>query len=477
MSATTTATATTARKFLRRSRTAPPDPPSFRVLSWTTTLVALAVFALAVPQEAAALLERADELVIWAGLVAVADLFAVPLWRGLQLGMGLPLLLAAAFVYGPVAGGVIAFVGSADAREFRREISLGNALFNRSQVALSVMAAAWCFEVLGGPGKPLPLVFVPAMIALAADIFVNLSFVVAGLSLKFRIPARAVPGKLRFGSLLESCVTYCCFGFLAVLLQQIYVYVGPWGLAGSLVPLVLARRAFQSGRKLEETSQQLVTSQQILDELPSRIEQERKDERLRLASTLHDDVLQALYNVSLYAQVIREDLRWGRLLALEEDVPGLVAAGEGASGMLRQLIRDLRRSGPENLDVERTLRLLTQQLAQESEAEIECHIPELQADSSVLLVTYQVAREALVNATRHSCAGLIRIVISQEDDYLRLVVEDDGIGFEPRLSVSEAHFGLSLMRERAESVGGVVFIESEAGKGTRVLAKLPRVSE
>jgi signal transduction histidine kinase len=56
-------------------------------------------------------------------------------------------------------------------------------------------------------------------------------------------------------------------------------------------------------------------------------------------------------------------------------------------------------------------------------------------------------------------------------------VEDDGIGFEPESVDQQTHFGLSLMRERIEIVGGVLHIDSRAGEGTRILARLPSTIE
>ena len=92
----------------------------------------------------------------------------------------------------------------------------------------------------------------------------------------------------------------------------------------------------------------------------------------------------------------------------------------------------------------------------------------------VLLTVYQLAREAAVNAIRHSGAERVWIRINQEADCIRLTVEDNGKGFDARSRYLGNHFGLSLMRERADAVGGVVVIDSRLGQGTRVSARLPR---
>ena len=89
------------------------------------------------------------------------------------------------------------------------------------------------------------------------------------------------------------------------------------------------------------------------------------------------------------------------------------------------------------------------------------------------LLAYQVAREALRNALRHSNASVIKVDVSDREGDLRISVEDDGVGFDPDSINTHVHFGLGLIRERVELVGGVLQIESMRGQGTLIVAKLP----
>src|SRR5262245_66081372 len=79
--------------------------------------------------------------IAWALLVGGVELLPVPTWRGLTLSVGFPLLIMIAILYPPNAAAVVAFLGASDPREMKREVSVWTALFNRSQVALSVLAA------------------------------------------------------------------------------------------------------------------------------------------------------------------------------------------------------------------------------------------------------------------------------------------------------------------------------------------------
>jgi signal transduction histidine kinase len=89
------------------------------------------------------------------------------------------------------------------------------------------------------------------------------------------------------------------------------------------------------------------------------------------------------------------------------------------------------------------------------------------------LLAYQVAREAMSNASRHSKASVILVTLERSEGLIRVCIEDDGTGFEKERVDQDSHFGLQLIRERIESAGGAVFVDSELGRGTRVIAQLP----
>jgi two-component system sensor histidine kinase DegS len=65
------------------------------------------------------------------------------------------------------------------------------------------------------------------------------------------------------------------------------------------------------------------------------------------------------------------------------------------------------------------------------------------------------------------------VALTQDDAFVRLVVADDGNGFNPSRVDHESHFGLQLMKKRVELVGGVFQLLTEPGQGTQVIARLP----
>ncbi|MFI0452400.1 sensor histidine kinase [Actinomadura sp. 6N118] len=90
-------------------------------------------------------------------------------------------------------------------------------------------------------------------------------------------------------------------------------------------------------------------------------------------------------------------------------------------------------------------------------------------DGPALPVLYHAAQESLTNAHRHACAERVSVEVELGRREARLVVEDDGKGFESQVE----GFGVRGMRERLELVGGSLRIDSAPGEGTRVTATVP----
>ena len=89
------------------------------------------------------------------------------------------------------------------------------------------------------------------------------------------------------------------------------------------------------------------------------------------------------------------------------------------------------------------------------------------------IALYRMAQEALTNATKHAAPKAVSILIHRNPTEVRLVVEDDGKGFDASEILSEAQLGLVGMRERAHLVGGSMTVESSPGNGTTICVSVP----
>jgi two-component system sensor histidine kinase NreB len=87
---------------------------------------------------------------------------------------------------------------------------------------------------------------------------------------------------------------------------------------------------------------------------------------------------------------------------------------------------------------------------------------------------YRIIQEALTNAARYSKADQLKVDCVLEGDFLKLRIQDNGMGFDPPQVLKDGKtFGLVSMRERANLLGGSLEIVSASGNGTQVSVKFP----
>ena len=449
------------------------EPRGLKVLYWAVSVPALTLLCWSLFVEFDSLSANWLAFLLWAAAVAAAELLSVPVYGTVVLTMALPVVLAAGMVFQPLTVGPIAFFGFLDSREFKGDISIGRGLYNRSQVMLSATGASTVFHALDGDVLVWPAVLPIAILVLSADWIANSALVALPTRFLTQLPFREVL-KLMFGGRpADEAVGYVCLGLLAVPLAVTYEVVGAWGLVAFLLPLFLARQMFAHGRRLDQATGMVKAKNIALAATVEGVADERRDERRVVAGDLHDEVLQPLYKVHLMGQVLRQDLDSGRLLDLDQDVPQLISATNAAQAAIRALMRDLRDSTMGANGLIRTLELLVRDVTSQTRARVELRADDVGGAPATQLLAYQIVREALTNAVRHSDAHLITIRLWRTGDEVHLSIEDDGRGFDPGGVDRSEHFGLQLLAERAEAVSGVARVDSRLGGGTRVSASLP----
>jgi signal transduction histidine kinase len=447
------------------------DVPT-RLFLWSASV---GVFALALPG-AARLLEGQEsllELGLWAAIVAAVDLAPVRVWKSVSVSMSFPVTLAAGMIFLPTEAALVSFLGSFDPRELRGEVTLAKSVFNRSQVAASVMAGSALFHGLGGSVLEWPAVFVPGVLALLLDAVVNSALVVAAVAIQNRLTPISVLTNMFGGSPMHYVAGFLLLGILSLPLSASVAVGGVWALLLFLSSLVLAREMFRQRQAVIRASEAIRRKDAALLGFAGEAARERKEERLSLAGELHDEVLPSLFKVHLMGQVLRQDLARGRLFELDEDLPELLSATEEAQRAIRDLLGDLRRSpiGPDGL--RGTVEILVDQLTSAGSPPISAELAEDCGSPLSQLLAYQVVREALHNAAKHSKASRISLIIRSEDLSIRVAVSDDGVGFEPQGIDRDRHFGLQIMAERLEAAGGHVIVDSMPNYGTTVAAVIP----
>ncbi|HWI51046.1 MAG TPA: GAF domain-containing sensor histidine kinase [Symbiobacteriaceae bacterium] len=197
------------------------------------------------------------------------------------------------------------------------------------------------------------------------------------------------------------------------------------------------------------------------------------EERNRLARELHDSVTQVLFSLTLNLEAA------GGLLEKKPDKAAtlITRSGEMAAEALaemRSLIFELRPSALQEKGLAMALTNHVNLFRRRSGIEVSLTLEgeeRLLPDQEFCL--YRVAQEALTNASKHARARQVNVCYSVEVGRATLVVEDDGIGFDPEASRRSHSFGMIGMKERLAAVGGTLHIASEPGHGTRIEAQIP----
>jgi signal transduction histidine kinase len=414
----------------------------------------------------------------WIAILAVVELLPVPAWRGLHLSLGFPIRLGVAILYNPGAAAVVAFVGTFDPREIDRSRPPSSALFDRAQIALSVLAGSSVFHALASIQHPQSKWFVllPAvLLATVADYAVNVLLVSSYVHLTSGVSMRMILSQLRLGELREFVLSYLGLSFVGLVIALLYLEVHLWAVAVFILPLVFARQMFFRTMALEQAHKELKDREQVLRALSNRMAEERHDERMQIAGYLHDDLAQMLFRLTLQVEMAKKRLSRNDLDGASKDLDGIEKTKKEASGMVRALIRDLHRSPIGRAGLHEAIQSFAQDAGGRFNTRIDVDVDEVTLPPPIQLLIYQIAREAAMNALKHAEAGTIHISLHDTPDGVELQIGDDGKGFDTEAPPPEGHFGSVMMRERALVAGGTFSVSSELGKGSLISARFPRV--
>jgi signal transduction histidine kinase len=414
---------------------------------------------------------------LWSVLIGAVELLPVPAWRGLTISVGFPLLMLVAFLYAPGVAGLIAFLGASDPREFKREVPLGVALYNRCQVALSVVAASWTFHAIAdldsSPASPVWELAIAAAIASVADYIVNVTLVTLFMSVKLRTPASTVIRQMTIGNVGDFLVSYLGLGILGLTLAGFYKQAGLWSIPAFVAPLVFARQAFFRARALEEAHVELKEREEILRELSNTMAEERADERLQIAGYLHDDLAQVLFRLSLQVDIARKLLDKEDLTELAAQLEKIKGSKQETSDRIRALIRDLHRSPLGAKGLSEAIESFTDEQGRDSGVVFHRDVDDIALPAPIALLLYHIAREGVMNALKHARATDMWIEVGEQGDDIVLQLRDNGTGFDTSAPGPEGHYGMAMMRERAKVGGGRLEVTSTPGKGTAITVRFP----
>jgi PAS domain S-box-containing protein len=196
-------------------------------------------------------------------------------------------------------------------------------------------------------------------------------------------------------------------------------------------------------------------------------------ERRRIGHELHDGVGQHLTGTAFKAKLLEQ--------ILSEEAPQYAPSGGELVGLMNTGIDQVRRlaRGLDPIEVEADgLDSALSQWAENTRTifrmscSFQCLEPVSRFDPTVSLQLYRIAQESIHNAVKHGRAKRIEIYLGFSDSRIRLVIADDGGGFNSEAS-TRGGMGLRIMEYRIHAIGGSLMIDSQVNQGTRITCLVP----
>jgi signal transduction histidine kinase len=199
------------------------------------------------------------------------------------------------------------------------------------------------------------------------------------------------------------------------------------------------------------------------------------DERLRISQDLHDGIIQSIYAVGLSLEDV-PDLMTEDQAEATERVDRAIDRLNVTIGDIRGFITGLE--APSDTTLKAALEAIVLEIARDPRLTVQLDLAGADAvdgrlSGAATHALLQILREAISNTVRHSRASTARVRFAVDGDVASLEVADEGRGFDASRRPDAGHFGLANLRDRAAAAGGVIEIDSEAGKGTRIIVRLP----
>lgn len=212
----------------------------------------------------------------------------------------------------------------------------------------------------------------------------------------------------------------------------------------------------------------------LIEHIKSNREAKRAEllmERQSIANEIHDSLAQTLnyarMNTTLLSNAVRNN---NEVMATKyaRDIDEALEIGQKA---VRALITDFR-SEMDPAGLLQALQTLAEQFRQQHGIMLDCtiRVADLDLPLEHEIHAYHIVREALSNIAKHSNASHARLIVDHLCGYYVFTVEDNGVG---TLSPVEGHYGVIIMRERAQRIGGAIKVESSKGFGTCVQLFFP----
>lgn len=223
----------------------------------------------------------------------------------------------------------------------------------------------------------------------------------------------------------------------------------------------------------KRVEEELRSTHEQLRALSARLSQAGESERKRIARELHDQVGQNLTALGINLNMLRVGLSDVLTAEIDSRLNDSLNLLEETVTKIRDVMTDLRPSVLDDYGLMAAIRWYGEQFSNRTGVEIVVEGREFEPRLSpeVEITLFRIVQELLTNVAKHSMASRVTVGLVEEAEKVTLTIADNGIGFDPLISdrsPGESGWGLLNTRERAESIGGKLVVESKPGQGTRV---------
>ena len=196
----------------------------------------------------------------------------------------------------------------------------------------------------------------------------------------------------------------------------------------------------------------------------------QETERKRIAEDLHDNMGSMLASLRMYTDLLKEKATDADLQRLAGKVAELT---EQTATETRRISHELSVSSLKLIGLKAPIEQLCQAIQEARQIEVEHSVlvqANLPGDLSINL--YRIVQELLTNTLKHARASHVRLELTQvANDYLSLIYEDNGQGFDP--ASVKAGMGLQNLRARVDRFRGTISIDSSPARGTTIIIEIP----
>jgi signal transduction histidine kinase len=239
------------------------------------------------------------------------------------------------------------------------------------------------------------------------------------------------------------------------------------GLVLATATIIYAGRLEKS---LEEKYRESLQAQGQLKDLSKRLVDAEERERRAISRELHDEVGQSLSAMLLEVESLTEMSNDKE--GFRKGLQNIRMLAENCVNEVRNMALLLRPSMLDDLGLIAALEWQAREVSRRTGMLVETadeNVSDALPDEHKTCV-YRIVQEALNNCSRHAYAKNVRVVVRQEPKHLRVSIDDDGKGFDPS---RVRGLGLVGMNERVSQLGGVLKVDSDPLRGTRLLVELP----